>query len=263
MENERYTFEQLLAIMERLRSKDGCPWDKEQTHQSLKSDTIEEAYELVEAINNNDDKNMQEELGDLLLHIAFHIQIAKEENRFDEDDVLYGIIEKMIRRHPHVFGNQHAKNSDEVLVQWDEIKKIEKEHTTTTDVMRSVAKALPALTRASKIQKKAAKVGFDFEDEIQMLEKLDEEVQEMKEAVQKKNIACIEDEIGDLLFQIVNLSRFFGLNAENTLTNATEKFINRFEGIEELAINQQREMATLSLNEMNELWEVVKKQQSF
>lgn len=263
MENERYTFEQLLAIMERLRSEDGCPWDKEQTHQSLKSDTIEEAYELVEAINNNDDKNMQEELGDLLLHIAFHIQIAKEENRFDEDDVLYGIIEKMIRRHPHVFGNQHAKNSDEVLVQWDEIKKIEKEHTTTTDVMRSVAKALPALTRASKIQKKAAKVGFDFEDEIQMLEKLDEEVQEMKEAVQKKNIACIEDEIGDLLFQIVNLSRFFGLNAENTLTNATEKFINRFEGIEELAINQQREMATLSLNEMNELWEVVKKQQSF
>ncbi len=263
MENERYTFEQLLAIMERLRSEDGCPWDKEQTHQSLKSDTIEEAYELVEAINNNDDKNMQEELGDLLLHIAFHIQIAKEENRFDEDDVLYGIIEKMIRRHPHVFGDQHAKNSDEVLVQWDEIKKIEKEHTTTTDVMRSVAKALPALTRASKIQKKAAKVGFDFEDEIQMLEKLDEEVQEMKEAVQKKNIACIEDEIGDLLFQIVNLSRFFGLNAENTLTNATEKFINRFEGIEELAINQQREMATLSLNEMNELWEVVKKQQSF
>ncbi len=263
MENKRYTFEQLLAIMERLRSKDGCPWDKEQTHQSLKSDTIEEAYELVEAINNNDDKNMQEELGDLLLHIAFHIQIAKEENRFDEDDVLYGIIEKMIRRHPHVFGDQHAKNADEVLVQWDEIKKIEKEHTTTTDVMRSVAKALPALTRASKIQKKAAKVGFDFEDEIQMLEKLDEEVQEMKEAVQKKNIACIEDEIGDLLFQIVNLSRFFGLNAENTLTNATEKFINRFEGIEELAINQQREMATLSLNEMNELWEVVKKQQSF
>ncbi len=263
MENKRYTFEQLLEIMERLRSEDGCPWDKEQTHQSLKSDTIEEAYELVEAINNNDDKNMQEELGDLLLHIAFHIQIAKEENRFDEDDVLYGIIEKMIRRHPHVFGDQHAKNADEVLVQWDEIKKIEKEHTTTTDVMRSVAKALPALTRASKIQKKAAKVGFDFEDEIQMLEKLDEEVQEMKEAVQKKNIACIEDEIGDLLFQIVNLSRFFGLNAENTLTNATEKFINRFEGIEELAINQQREMATLSLNEMNELWEVVKKQQSF
>lgn len=259
MKDTQYTFEELLKIMDILRSEQGCPWDREQTHQSIKNDTIEEAYELVEAINNNDDENMREELGDLLLHIAFHIQIAKEEARFDENSVLQGIIEKMIRRHPHVFENENAENAEEVLRQWDEIKKIEKNHSTTTDVMRSVAKALPALTRASKIQKKAAKVGFDFLDEDQMLDKLDEEIQEMKEAVQKKNITLIEEEIGDMLFQIVNLSRFFGLNAENTLTNATEKFINRFEGIEEIANKQERAMDALSLNEMNELWEVVKK----
>jgi tetrapyrrole methylase family protein/MazG family protein len=259
MKDTQYTFEELLKIMDILRSEQGCPWDREQTHQSIKNDTIEEAYELVEAINNNDDENMREELGDLLLHIAFHIQIAKEEARFDENSVLQGIIEKMIRRHPHVFENENAENAEEVLRQWDEIKKIEKNHSTTTDVMRSVAKALPALTRASKIQKKAAKVGFDFLDEEQMMDKLDEEIQEMKEAVQKKNITLIEEEIGDMLFQIVNLSRFFGLNAENTLTNATEKFINRFEGIEEIANKQERAMDALSLNEMNELWEVVKK----
>jgi tetrapyrrole methylase family protein/MazG family protein len=259
MKDTQYTFEELLKIMDILRSEQGCPWDREQTHQSIKNDTIEEAYELVEAINNNDDENMREELGDLLLHIAFHIQIAKEEARFDENSVLQGIIEKMIRRHPHVFENENAENAEEVLRQWDEIKKIEKNHSTTTDVMRSVAKALPALTRASKIQKKAAKVGFDFLDEEQIMDKLDEEIQEMKEAVQKKNITLIEEEIGDMLFQIVNLSRFFGLNAENTLTNATEKFINRFEGIEEIANKQERAMDALSLNEMNELWEVVKK----
>lgn len=259
MKDRQYTFEELLKIMDILRSEQGCPWDREQTHQSIKNDTIEEAYELVEAINNNDDENMREELGDLLLHIAFHIQIAKEEARFDENSVLQGIIEKMIRRHPHVFENENAENAEEVLRQWDEIKKIEKNHSTTTDVMRSVAKALPALTRASKIQKKAAKVGFDFLDEEQIMDKLDEEIQEMKEAVQKKNITLIEEEIGDMLFQIVNLSRFFGLNAENTLTNATEKFINRFEGIEEIANKQERAMDALSLNEMNELWEVVKK----
>ncbi len=259
MKNKQYTFEELLEIMAILRSEQGCPWDREQTHQSIKNDTIEEAYELVEAINNNDDENMCEELGDLLLHIALHIQIAKEEDRFDENGVLQGIIKKMIRRHPHVFENENVENAEEVLKQWDEIKKIEKNHSTTTDVMRSVAKALPALTRATKIQKKAAKNGFDFLDEVQMMEKLDEEVQEMKEAVQKKDKRLIEEEIGDMLFQIVNLSRFFGLNAENTLTNATEKFINRFEGIEEIANKQHRAMDALSLNEMNELWEVVKK----
>jgi tetrapyrrole methylase family protein/MazG family protein len=259
MKDKQYTFEELLKIMAILRGEQGCPWDREQTHQSIKNDTIEEAYELVESINNNDDENMREELGDLLLHIAFHIQIAKEDARFDESSVLQGIIEKMIRRHPHVFENENVENAEEVLRQWDEIKKIEKNHSTTTDVMRSVAKALPALTRAAKIQKKAAKVGFDFLDEVQMIDKLDEEIQEMKEAVQKKNIKLIEEEIGDMLFQIVNLSRFFGLNAENTLTNATEKFINRFEGIEEIANKQERAMDALSLNEMNELWEVVKK----
>jgi len=259
MKDKQYTFEELMEIMAILRSEQGCPWDREQTHQSIKNDTIEEAYELVEAINNNDDENMREELGDLLLHIAFHVQIAKEEARFDENSVLQGIIEKMIRRHPHVFENENAENAEEVLRQWDEIKKIEKNHLTTTDVMRSVAKALPALTRAAKIQKKAAKIGFDFLDEVQMMDKLDEEIQEMKEAVQKKNITLIEEEIGDMLFQIVNLSRFFGLNPENTLTNATEKFINRFEGIEEIANKQERAMDALSLNEMNELWEVVKK----
>ena len=260
MKRNQYTFEELMKIIAILRSENGCPWDREQTHQSIKNDTIEEAYELLEAINNNDNENMCEELGDLLLHVVFHIQIAKEESRFDEGNVLQGIIEKMIRRHPHVFEDSVVDNAQEVLKQWDEIKKIEKNHSTNTEIMRSVAKALPALTRAEKIQKKAAKVGFDFQDEKQLIGKLDEEIYELKEAVQKRHHEAIEEEIGDLLFQIVNLSRFFGLNAENTLTNATEKFINRFEGIEEIVSKQQRAMDTLSLNELNELWEGVKKQ---
>jgi len=256
--NSEYTFDRLLKIMEQLRSENGCPWDREQTNESIKNDTVEEVYELVEAINNNDDDNLIEELGDLLLHVVFHSQIGKDEGRFSIEDVLKSIIDKMIRRHPHVFSDEIAKDSEEVLVQWDEIKKIEKSHKNYTDTLRSVPKAMPALIRASKVGKKAAKSGFDFENSEQMFAKLTEEMQETKEAIEIGNKDYIQEEIGDMLFQIVNISRFFQLNPENALTNSTEKFINRFEGIEQLALADSKGLSDLSLSEMDEYWERIK-----
>ena len=253
-----YTFDELLNIMRRLRGVDGCPWDIEQTNDSIKNDTLEEAYELVEAINNKDDDNLVEELGDLLLHVVFHSQIGVDENRFTMDDVLNSIIDKMIRRHPHIFKNEVANTPEDVLVQWDEIKKIEKNHQTHTDVLRSIPKAMPALVRATKVGKKAAKVGFDFENSDQLFDKLHEELEEIIEAVELGDINHLQEEIGDLLFQITNISRFFQINPENALTNATEKFINRFEGIEELAMADSLDLNDLSLTKMDEYWDRVK-----
>jgi len=256
--NRQYTFDELLNIMKILRSENGCPWDLEQTSESLRNDTLEEAYELVEAINNKDDDNLVEELGDLLLHVVFHSQIGMDENRFTMEDVLKSIIDKMIRRHPHIFKDEIAETAEEVLIQWDEIKKIEKNHKTHTDVLKSIAKAMPALVRATKVGKKAAKVGFDFENSDQLISKLQEEVQETIEAVKLGDINHLQEEIGDLLFQITNLSRFFQLNPENALTNATEKFINRFEGIEELAMAESLDLSDLSLKQMDDYWDRVK-----
>jgi tetrapyrrole methylase family protein/MazG family protein len=253
-----YSFYELVKILKILRSEDGCPWDREQTNETIKYDTLEEAYELVEAINNKDDDNLVEELGDLLLHVVFHTQIGVDENRFSMDDVLKSIIDKMIRRHPHVFKDVIANNSEEVLEQWDEIKKIEKNHTTQSQVLRSVAKALPALTRATKVGKKAAKVGFDFENKNQLIDKLCEEVDETVEAIKIGDINHVEEEIGDLLFQIVNISRFFHINPENALTNATEKFINRFEGVEELASVDSLELGDLDPKKLDKYWKRVK-----
>lgn len=251
-------FLNLVNIMKILRSERGCPWDIEQTNETIKNDTLEEAYELVEAINLKDDVNLKEELGDVLLHVVFHSQIADDEKRFSVSDVIDGINEKLIRRHPHVFGEAFASDSKEVLVQWDEIKKAEKNHTTMTESLKSIPKAMPSLVRASKIGKKAAKIGFDFQTSEELLEKLDEEVLEIKDAIQKGDITHIEEEIGDLLLQIVNLSRFFKLNAENALTKSVEKFINRFEGVEQLALAKGHDIADLSLMQLNELWDIVK-----
>lgn len=256
--NRDYTFDGLLNIMRVLRSENGCPWDIEQTTESLKDDTLEEAYELVEAINNKDDENLVEELGDLLLHVVFHSQIGVDEQRFTMEDVLKSIIDKMIRRHPHIFSDEVADTPDEVLKQWDEIKKIEKNHVTHTEILRSVPKAMPSLVRATKVGKKAAKVGFDFENVDQLVDKLREEVEETVEAIKLGNINHLQEEIGDLLFQITNLSRFFQLNPENALTNATEKFINRFEGIEERALADSLDLNDLSLKQMDEYWDKVK-----
>lgn len=251
-------FLNLVNIMKILRSENGCPWDKEQTNESIKNDTLEEAYELVEAINLKDDINLKEELGDVLLHIVFHSQIADDENRFSVSEVIDGINEKLIRRHPHVFGEALAEDAQQVLKQWDEIKNVEKNHTTMTETLKSIPKAMPSLVRASKIGKKAAKIGFDFQTADELLDKLDEEVLEIKEAIKVGEIDHIEEEIGDLLLQIVNLSRFFKLNAENALTKSVEKFINRFEGVEQLALAEGHDIADLSLMQLNELWDIVK-----
>lgn len=251
-------FLNLVNIMKILRGKDGCPWDIEQTNDSIKNDTLEEAYELVEAINLKDDINLKEELGDVLLHVVFHSQIAADEQRFSVGEVIDGLNEKLIRRHPHVFGNSFATDSDDVLRQWDEIKKVEKSHTTITESLKSVPLAMPALVRASKIGKRAGKIGFDFQSVEEILDKLDEEVHEIKEAIEVGEMQHIEEEIGDLLLQIVNLSRFFQLNAENALTKSVEKFINRFEGVEQLAMAKGHNIADLSLMQMNELWDIVK-----
>lgn len=254
-----YSFEGLMDILKILRGNNGCPWDREQTNESIKNDTLEETYELIEAINNKDDENLAEELGDLLLHVVFHTEIAAEEERFTMEDVLKSIIDKMIRRHPHVFQDAIANDSEEVLVQWDEIKKVEKSHTSHTETIKSIPKAMPALVRASKVGKKAAKVGFDFENTEQLIDKLKEELAETIEAMELGEINHIEEEIGDLLFQIVNLSRFFKLNAENALTKATEKFITRFEGIEELARLESLDLSDLSLTQMDDYWDRVKR----
>lgn len=253
-----YSFERLVEIMEILRSENGCPWDREQTHESIKNDTLEESYELIEAIENKDDPNMLEELGDLLFHVVFHAQIAKDEERFVVDDVLKSIIDKMIRRHPHVFDVAEAEDSNQVLKQWDAIKKDEKDHKTYTDDLRSVPKAMPALMRAEKVGRKAAKIGFDFENENQLMNKLHEEVSEASEAMKIGDLEHFEEEIGDILFQIVNISRFFQINPENALTKATEKFINRFEGIEELAAAEGRSLDGLTLMQMDEYWDRIK-----
>jgi len=256
--DKKYTFDDLMNIIRQLRSKEGCPWDREQTHESLKNCMIEEAYETIEAIDNKDNENLCEELGDVMLQIALHTAIAEEQNIFTIEDVIQGECKKMIHRHPHVFGNVQAKDSETVLRNWDEIKQKEKNQKRASESILSVPKALPANIRAEKVQKKAAKVGYDFENYEQVLGKVYEELEELK--IAKKNGAAeeIEEEFGDLMFSVVNLSRFLQLNAENSLTNATNKFINRFVGAEHLAEQEGRHLWEMSIGELDALWGRVK-----
>lgn len=263
MENKTiYTFEDFERIIARLRAKDGCPWDQVQTHASLRDGILEEAYEVVEGIDiyraTGDDSNLCEELGDVLMHVVMHARIAEEEGRFTMEDVIRGISEKMIRRHPHVFGTVKADTPEEVLENWDEIKQREKHEETITDGMKRVAKSLPANVRAAKVQKKAAKVGFDFDDYRQTAGKVEEELREVMEAAEKGSPEDVSEEFGDLMFSVVNLSRFLDVNAENALTNATEKFINRFEYIEKSALLEGKALSEMSLEEMDLLWDEAK-----
>ncbi|VDN48096.1 Nucleoside triphosphate pyrophosphohydrolase [Petrocella atlantisensis] len=256
---DTYSFEDLLEVMTILRSEEGCPWDREQDHVSIKNAVIEEAYELVEAINKNDLSNLKEELGDLLLQVVFHSQIGKEAETFTIDEVVDGIVQKLLRRHPHVFDTVLAEDSETVLDQWDKIKLEEKSITTVTQDLRQVPKVLPALIKAGKVQKKVGKIGFDFPDFHSAFGKLTEEAQELMEAYENKDLKAIEEELGDLLFSVVNISRFLGLNPENALTNALEKFINRFEGIENLAVSRGQDIRQMDLTQMDALWSEVKK----
>ena len=263
-----HTYEEFLKVIEELRSEHGCPWDREQTHASLKQCMLEEAYEVIDGITEyektGDYKNLREELGDVLLQVVLHAQIAKEESHFSMEEIVDEICEKMIRRHPHVFGDAAANNSKESLVLWEDIKKQEKKEETLADTLNRVAKAFPANVRAEKIQKKAAKSGFEFESLEQVLGKVKEELAELEAEIFAEKCTenpqkdRLEEEFGDLMFSVINLSRFLGLNAENSLTNATNKFINRCVGIELLALQKGEKLNKMSAEELDLLWQSMK-----
>ena len=254
-----YNVNNLIEIMEVLRSKEGCPWDSMQTHDSLKQYLIEETYEVLEAIDKEDDFLLEEELGDLLLQIIFHSQIAKERNVFSIDDVVSGICEKMIFRHPHVFKNAKADNIDEVMSTWEEQKRQEKQIKNIADSMEMIPKELPALLKSEKIQKKAADVGFDWDDIDQVVAKVKEELNEVMQAKASNNLDHIKEEAGDLLFAVVNLTRFLKVNPEIVLNSACSKFIARFRYIEARVKEANKDLKTMSLEEIDDLWEESKK----
>ncbi len=257
-EKVKLSFEDFIEIIRMLRAPGGCPWDREQTHRSIRNDFLEEAYESVDAIDNSDDGALCEELGDVLLQIALHSQIASEEGSFDISDVIDTVARKMILRHPHVFGEVKVDSSEEVLSNWDKIKMEEKAQHTVTDTLKSVPRAFPALMRAAKVQKRAAKAGFDWEDYRGAAEKIEEETAELKKAIECGNEAEITEEFGDLLFSAVNLSRFLKINSEQALSLATDKFINRFELVENLAVKRGIDMKTATLEELDRLWDEIK-----
>ncbi|ELC8453960.1 nucleoside triphosphate pyrophosphohydrolase [Clostridium perfringens] len=251
-------FQDLLDIIENLRNPGGCPWDREQTHESLKSALLEECYEVIDAIENEDEDALIEELGDVLLQVVFHASIGKEDGYFDIMDVIGGISNKMINRHPHVFGNEKANTSEQVLVNWDEIKKEEKGIKTLTEEMQNIAKSLPATTRAYKVQKKAKKVGFDWDDVNCAMDKVKEELNEIKEVYNCEDKSIIEGEVGDLLFACINVARFLEVDGELALDKTIKKFIKRFSYIENEAIKNNKNLKDMTLEEMDKLWEEAK-----
>lgn len=256
--NNKKDFNDLISIVETLRGENGCPWDKEQTHQSLKSDFIEECYELVEAIEDDNIDGMIEELGDILLHVVFQSSIGNEDGYFNVLDVIEGICTKMIYRHPHVFADATASNSEEVLAKWDDLKSKEKCYNTLTEKMNGVAKTIPALTKAKKIQKIASKVGFDWDDAKDATDKVAEEINEILDVYKSGNMEKITDEVGDLLFASVNVARLLGVNEEEALNSTIKKFISRFSFIEETALKQGKSLENMTLEEMDELWNEAK-----
>lgn len=257
-EGKIYSFQELVDIMALLRSENGCPWDREQDHQSLKKYLIEETYEVLEAIDLNDKDKISEELGDVLLQVVFHAQIAKEAGTFTIDDVISGICHKMVQRHPHVFGEVQADTSQQVLKNWEQIKKAEKGMESQTDVLKSVPANLPALMRSYKVQQKAAQVGFDWDNIEDVFKKVDEEINELRDVYQSKNVERITDETGDVFFALVNLARFLKVQPEMALTGTINKFIKRFAFIEREASRQGRQLENMTLAEMDELWDQAK-----
>jgi len=244
--------------MHRLRAPGGCPWDAEQTHGSLVSNLIEEAYETVDAIQRDDFGHLEEELGDLLLQVVFHSELAEESGRFDFDDVARGISEKLVRRHPHVFATSEAGTTDAVLQQWDQIKRNEK-GTEDEPYLHGVGKGLPALLRASKLQKKAAKVGFDWPTQMGVLSKIREEVLEVEAAVDEQDLKAVDEEIGDLLFSVVNLVRFRKLDPEVILAAANDKFERRFGEMEQRLKMSGITLGDATAEQMDEAWEAAKR----
>lgn len=249
-------FNELLAIMSALRGEKGCPWDKEQTPESLKPFIVEEAYEVLEAIDENNPDALREELGDLLFQIVFQVQLAKERGEFDMADVIGSIGRKMIGRHPHVFADADYKTSAEVLVHWEAQKK--REGKNRESIIDGVPKTLPSLLRAHRIQDRAARVGFDWEKLDDVLGKLDEELKEFKSAVREKKNDDIESELGDIFFMLINVSRFIGINPEDALRKTISKFISRFRYIEMAATDVGKKLSEMTLAEMDAFWEEAK-----
>lgn len=254
---ESYGLKDLENIVAILRGPGGCPWDAEQTHVSARRNLLEESYEVAEAIDEGSAEHLKEELGDLLLQVFLHAEMEKEQGGFTVDDVADGICKKLIYRHPHVFGQVEVKDSAEVLVNWEALKRTEKGQDTYTDTLAAVAKSLPALWRAEKVQKKAKKAGFDWDDAQGAVDKLSEELAELKDAIAQDS--NVEEELGDLLFAAVNVSRFVHADPEEALNAATEKFISRFAKVEALALTQGRDMKDMSLDELDKLWEQAKR----
>jgi XTP/dITP diphosphohydrolase len=246
-------FKELYEIVKRLRLE--CPWDKEQTNDSIKAATIEEAYEVIEAIDDKNYNELKKELGDLLLHVIFHSVIASEDNHFELEEVIESISEKLIRRHPHVFGNVEVNGAEEVKKNWESIKLTEGRDS----VLEGVPKMLPALQRAHRLQEKAAKVGFDWEKKEDVWKKVIEEIEEMHASEKQESRAELESEIGDVFFALVNYARFLGVNPENALRRTNEKFIRRFNYVEKKINGSGRKIDESNLQEMDKYWEESKK----
>ena len=256
LEKDRYNFDDLVVIVEMLRSEGGCPWDIEQTHESIRNDFIEETYEVIEAIDTNDPKLLREELGDVMLQVVFHARISEEDKDFDINDVSNDVCAKLIHRHPHVFGSVDAKTSEEVLKNWEVIKSEEKSRVTVSDKLKAVPPMLPALMRATKVGKKAK--CFDFPTVDDVMDKISEELAEVSAAISEGNEENISEEIGDLLLSVTSLCRKLGVDAERALNNATEKFISRFEKVEAEVIAQNKTMEDFSIEDLDAIWDKIK-----
>ena len=265
----RYDINDMLDIMRILRSEKGCPWDKEQTHKSIRKDFIEEVYEAVEAIDTEDSDLLREELGDVLLQVVFHCRIEEEQNRWNFGDVVNEVCQKLVTRHPHVFGDVTANTSDEVLKNWNDIKQKTKGQETYTETLESVSSALPALMRAQKVGQRAKRAGMDFRDALHTLESLESEIAELKAALAIAALKgidgkgsdvsiAIQDELGDVLFSCVNVARHLKIDAEEALTASTEKFIDRFRKTEELLRCEGIDMQSLNIDKLDAWWQKAK-----
>lgn len=256
---EKYDISDFIRIMRLLRAPGGCPWDRVQTHRSIRQNFIEETYEAVEAIDAGDSDLLREELGDVLMQVVFHTLMEEEAGHFDFDDVCDDVSKKLIVRHPHVFGDVVAETPEKVLDNWDAIKMKTKSQETVADSVDSVAKSLPALMRAQKVSKRAAKSGMDFENTAQTFEKISEELSELEEAYERGETDRLSEELGDLLFSVTNAARFLKVDSERALYEATDKFAARFRAVEALARERGVDMKSASLEELDALWEEVKK----
>lgn len=255
---DKYNINDLISLVALLRAPGGCPWDREQTHTSIKKNLIEEAYEVIEAINKNSIDGLREELGDILLQVAMHCEMESEKGSFNFDDVCDELCKKLIIRHPHVFGDAAANNTKEALLNWDEVKRKTKGIKSTSSAMDTVPIELPALMRAQKVQAKASKAGFDWDSHEGAFSKLYEEINELKIAVEHNNQLETEEELGDVLFSAVNISRFVKTDSEEALKASTDKFIARFRIVEQLAEESNIDMKKASIDELDRLWDAAK-----